>query len=104
MGNLSDGQVLDLLLKLHGIGRWTAEYVLLRSLGRIGVFPGDDVGARNRLAQWLGHEGSMDYETVRRAVRRWHPYSGFVYFHLLLEGLAQLKALLEDGTSNVAPR
>ena len=104
MGNLSDGQVLDLLLKLHGIGRWTAEYVLLRSLGRIGVLPGDDVGARNRLAQWLGHEGSMDYETVRRAVRRWHPYSGFVYFHLLLEGLAQLKALLEDGTSNVAPR
>ena len=43
-----------MLLDLRGIGRWTGEYVLLRGLGRINVFPGDDVGARNRLARWLG--------------------------------------------------
>jgi DNA-3-methyladenine glycosylase II len=66
---LSDDQVLGLLMSLRGIGRWTAEYVLLRSLGRRGVFPGDDVGARNRLAQWLGRDEPMDYEAVRHAVR-----------------------------------
>ncbi len=41
-------------LKLRGVGRWTAEYVLLRGLGRLDMFPGDDVGARNRLALWVG--------------------------------------------------
>lgn len=90
---LRDEEVLSLLLSLRGIGRWTAEYVLLRSLGRISVFPGDDVGARNRLAQWLGRDQSMNYEAVRRAVRRWHPYCGLVYFHLLLNGLAESGAI-----------
>ena len=94
LNKLNDDQVHRLLMNLRGIGRWTAEYTLLRGLGRIDVFPGDDVGARNRLAQWLGRDGPMDYEAVRHAVRRWHPYSGFVYFHMLLEGLTQSKALL----------
>jgi DNA-3-methyladenine glycosylase II len=98
LNKLNDDQVMERLMNLRGIGRWTAEYALLRGLGRIDVFPGDDVGARNRLAQWLGRDGPMDYEAVRHAVRRWHPYSGFVYFHLLLEGLSQSKALPEDGS------
>jgi DNA-3-methyladenine glycosylase II len=100
LNKLDDDQVLGLLMNLRGIGRWTAEYVLLRGLGKIDVFPGDDVGARNRLAQWLGRDGPMNYEAVQRAVQRWDPYSGFVYFHLLLEGLTQSKALLEDGSWN----
>ncbi len=75
--------------KLRGVGRWTAEYVLLRGLGRLDTFPGDDVGARNRLALWLGRDGPLDYEAVRRAVKRWQPYAGLVYFHLLLAGLTE---------------
>jgi DNA-3-methyladenine glycosylase II len=43
------------------VGRWTAEYVLLRGLGRLAVFPGDDVGARNNLRRWLGQPVSLDY-------------------------------------------
>jgi DNA-3-methyladenine glycosylase II len=92
---LNDPQLLALLMAFPGIGRWTAEYTLLRGLGRIDVFPGDDVGARNRLAEWLGRVEPMDYHTVQRAVRPWHPYSGFVYFHLLLRGLAESKVLPE---------
>ena len=49
-----DNQVaLERLVKLKGVGRWTAEYVLLRGLGRLDIFPGDDVGARKKLAQFL---------------------------------------------------
>jgi DNA-3-methyladenine glycosylase II len=36
--------VIDSLLELRGVGRWTAEYVLLRGLRRLDVFPGDDIG------------------------------------------------------------
>jgi DNA-3-methyladenine glycosylase II len=77
------------MTRLRGVGRWTAEYVLLRGLGRVDTFPGDDVGARNRLALWLGRDGPLDYEGVKRAVRRWQPFAGLVYFHLLLAGLTQ---------------
>lgn len=75
------------LLELRGVGRWTAEYVLLRGLGRLDVFPGDDVGAQNRLAKWLHRSERMNYASVRRALKRWHPYAGFIYFHMLMESL-----------------
>lgn len=86
--NSNNQEAIDFLLELRGVGRWTAEYVLLRGLGRLDVFPGDDVGAQNRLAKWLHRRGPMDYASVRRALDRWQPYAGFIYFHMLMESLA----------------
>jgi DNA-3-methyladenine glycosylase II len=86
---LDDAGVRECLTSLRGIGRWTAEYVLLRGLGRLDVFPGDDVGAHNKLRRFFGLEGPLDYETVQELVARWQPYAGVVYFHLLLDSLAQ---------------
>ena len=72
---------------LRGVGRWTAEYVLLRGLGRLHVFPGDDIGARNNLQRWLGLLEPLDYDGVQRALAKWAPFQGLVYLHLLLWGL-----------------
>jgi DNA-3-methyladenine glycosylase II len=88
-----DVEVRARLLELRGVGRWTAEYVLLRGLGRLDVFPGDDVGAQKSLAQWLGRRAPLDYAGVSRAVEKWQPYAGMVYFHLLLAGLSKAGAL-----------
>jgi len=81
---LDNQGALERLVKLKGVGRWTAEYVLLRGLGRLDIFPGDDVGARKKLAQFLRRKKPLDYDGVRRAVAGWQPYAGLVYFHLLL--------------------
>jgi DNA-3-methyladenine glycosylase II len=86
---LEDGAAIERLTSLRGIGRWTAEYVLLRGLGRLHVFPGDDVGAHNKLRHLFGIHTPLDYESVHRLVARWHPYAGVVYFHLLLDSLSQ---------------
>ncbi len=86
---LDDAAAVQRLCGLRGIGRWSAEYVLLRGLGRTHVFPGDDVGARNRLRAWLHLRKTLDYERVGEVLERWRPYAGLVYFHLLLDGLAQ---------------
>jgi DNA-3-methyladenine glycosylase II len=85
---LDDEAAVIALRKLSGVGRWTAEYVLLRGFGRFNIFPGDDVGGVNRLREWLGIRRAMDYDAVRRRVARWHPWGGFVYFHLLVSALA----------------
>jgi DNA-3-methyladenine glycosylase II len=84
-----DSTVCAELLALRGVGRWSAEYVMLRGLGRLHVFPGDDVGAQKRLARWLGRSNPLDYAGVRKAVAPWRPYAGLVYFHLLLDGLSK---------------
>jgi DNA-3-methyladenine glycosylase II len=89
----SDAEVCARLRELRGVGRWTAEYVLLRGLGRLHVFPGDDVGAQKSLARWLGRRAPLDYAGVRKAVEKWQPYAGMVYFHLLLDGLSRAGVL-----------
>jgi DNA-3-methyladenine glycosylase II len=85
---LDDDAALARLLPLRGIGRWTAEYALLRGLGRTHVFPGDDVGARNNLRRWLELPDPLDYQGVQRTLAGWHSYGGLIYFHLLLDRLA----------------
>lgn len=96
--NAGDTEVLHRLTGLRGVGRWTAQYVMLRGLGRLHVFPGDDVGARNKLKAFLGLDGQLDYERVEQVVSRWAPYGGLVYFHLLLDSLSRagLVALLDS--------
>jgi DNA-3-methyladenine glycosylase II len=91
----NDTAAIQYLRTLRGVGRWSAEYALLRGLGRLHVFPGDDVGARNNLARRLRLPGPLDYPAVERAVRPWQPFAGLVYFHLLLAGLAE-RETIED--------
>jgi DNA-3-methyladenine glycosylase II len=95
---LDDDAALTALLRLRGVGRWTAEYALLRGLGRLQVFPGDDVGARNNLARWLDRREPLDYSGVQAAVREWQPFAGLVYFHLLLANLAEHGNLSESSS------
>lgn len=84
---MNDQEAVDELRKIIGVGRWSAEYVLLRGLKRLNVFPGDDVGAQNNLQLFLSLRKKPDYETTERIMRRWKPYGGFVYFHFLLQKL-----------------
>jgi len=84
---LNNEEAMSRLLELPGVGRWTAEYVLLRGMGRIDIFPGDDVGARNNLARWLHLRKPLDYSRVAHIVDKWRPFGGLIYFHLLLDGL-----------------
>jgi DNA-3-methyladenine glycosylase II len=76
------------LTQIKGVGRWSAEYALLRGLGRIDIYPGDDVGARNKLRRFLGLDHDPDYAEIAELLRPWQPCAGMLYFHLLLRGLA----------------
>ncbi|MDR3503952.1 MAG: DNA-3-methyladenine glycosylase 2 family protein [Legionella sp.] len=86
-------EVTQFLCQFKGIGRWTAEYALLRGLGRIEVFPADDVGAQNNLRNLLHLEEKLDYKQTEKITSSWHPYAGFVYFHLLLQKLLEKGAI-----------
>ncbi|MGH3022606.1 MAG: DNA-3-methyladenine glycosylase family protein [Gaiellaceae bacterium] len=91
---LDDAAVVEALVQRRGIGRWSADYVLLRGLGRLHVFPQSDVGALNGLRSFLAAAGRDD--DPRDALATWAPDAGLVYFHLLLRGL-ELRAALSAG-------
>ena len=87
--HVDDRAAIERLKSLRGVGRWTAEYVMLRGLGRLHIFPGDDVGAHNKLRRFFDIDSALDYDSVKRLVAPWHPYAGVVYFHLLLDSLSE---------------
>ena len=84
---LTNEEAIELLSSLRGIGRWSAEYVLLRGLGRVDIFPGDDVGAKNSLWRLFHTDKKLSYEDISEMTSRWHPFEGLMYFHLLLDKL-----------------
>ena len=88
MESLDDVAAVAALSRFVGVGRWTAEYALLRGFGRFNIFPGDDVGGRNGLRNYLGIRDELDYEGVRKTIARWRAWGGFIYFHLLVNALA----------------
>lgn len=90
---MTNTEAFDLLVNLRGIWRWSAEYVLLRGLGRLDVFPGDDVGAQNNLQRLWQLDAKPNYQEIKKLTAQWNPYQGLVYFHLLLEKL-KLKGVL----------
>ena len=96
LATLDDETAIRQLVALRGIGRWTAEYTLLRGLGRLHMFPGDDVGARNTLRTWTEADEPLNYNSVRATLARWKPYSGLLYFQMLLLGLAAKGNVIVD--------
>jgi DNA-3-methyladenine glycosylase II len=101
--HLDNEAAVDFLQGLSGVGRWTAEYVLLRGLGRLDIFPGDDVGARNSLTRFLGRRKPLDYPGIRRAVAGWQPFAGFIYFHLLLSRIREAGWLESKEARTLSP-
>lgn len=95
----SSQDALAKLQQLRGIGRWTAEYALLRGLGRTNIFPGDDVGARNNLERWLNLRNPLTYDSSQRVLKKWAPYGGLIYFHLLLDRLEHLGYVNQPATN-----
>lgn len=86
---LGDELVRQRLYSIKGIGVWTADYFLLRGMGRLHVFPRNDSGALNGLASWLKLRDKPSPKKLERILARWQPYAGMIYFHLLLRKLSQ---------------
>ena len=53
-GKLSDDELIERLVVVRGIGRWTAEMFLIFQLRRLDVWPVDDLGVRKGYAKAYG--------------------------------------------------
>jgi methylated-DNA-[protein]-cysteine S-methyltransferase len=54
LGELDDETIVDELTAVKGFGRWTAQMFLIFHLGRLDVWPRDDLGVRKGLARVHG--------------------------------------------------
>lgn len=75
VSRLPDEHVIAELTQIKGIGVWTAQMFLMFSLGRLDVFPHDDLGIRSALRNLYGLPELPDRSTSERIARPWRPYA-----------------------------
>lgn len=78
---LSNEEVMDRLTSLGGVGRWTAEMLLMFSLGREDVLPTGDLGIRKALTVLYG-ERRLTAKRWAHYRRLFGPYCSIASFYL----------------------
>ena len=71
---LDDEAIIERLMAVRGVGRWTVEMLLIFQLGRPDVLPVDDFGVRNGFRIAYGKRSMPKPNEVRRYGERWKPY------------------------------
>lgn len=71
---LDDDAIVERLIEVRGIGRWTVEMLLIFQLGRPDVLPVDDFGVRNGFRIAYGRRTMPTPGEVLRYGERWKPY------------------------------
>src|SRR5881398_1720410 len=74
MAKMTDDENIERLILVRGIGRWTAEMLLLFDLGRPDVWPVDDYGVRKGFAKIFGRRKLPTPKELMKLGEKWRPY------------------------------
>jgi DNA-3-methyladenine glycosylase II len=77
-----DDEIVGALTALPGIGRWTAEMLLLFGYGRPDIFPESDLGIRKAVADLYGHADLPPPLVCRAAAEAWRPHRSLAAWYL----------------------
>jgi DNA-3-methyladenine glycosylase II len=80
---MDDDEARAFIAARRGFGRWSADYILIRGLGRTDAVPTDDLAVRTVAGRALGEGTRMTPAEVERALEPFRPYRGLAVFYLL---------------------
>ena len=85
---LTDEEIIRQLVVIKGIGLWTAQMLLIFSLGRLDILPVGDLGIRKAIQRWFREDaaplplpGPAEIESIALQ-RRWAPYRSVASWYL----------------------
>jgi DNA-3-methyladenine glycosylase II len=80
----SDDELIEYLTQIKGVGRWTAEMILMFSLNRADVMPLDDGGIQNAMKNLykLDGKGKQLHQQMIAISESWKPYRSIACRHL----------------------
>jgi DNA-3-methyladenine glycosylase II len=82
---MSNEEIIDLLVQIKGIGRWSVEMLLMFTLGREDVFAVDDLGIQQAMTKLykLNPENKKEMkEKMLKISSKWSPYRTYACLHL----------------------
>jgi DNA-3-methyladenine glycosylase II len=71
-----DEDAIAELVRVKGIGRWTAEVYLLFAEGRTDIWPAGDLAVQIETGRIMGLEGKPTEKRVRELAEAWRPHRG----------------------------
>jgi DNA-3-methyladenine glycosylase II len=82
LGRLPDDEIIEHLVQVKGIGRWTVQMFLMFRLGRPDVLPELDLGVQNAIQRAYGLKARPTPKDVLRIGERWRPYASVASWYL----------------------
>ena len=79
---LADAELIERLVKVRGIGRWSAEMFLMFRLGRPDVLPLDDYSLRKAYAKAFRKRALPSPPALEKAGEKWRPYRTVASWYL----------------------
>jgi DNA-3-methyladenine glycosylase II len=80
--SLSDEELIERLVRVKGIGRWTAEMFLIFSLGRPDVLPVADLGLRAAVQQEYAFKELPDKNQLEELGEPWRPFRSIATWYM----------------------
>ena len=77
-----DESIIEELIQVKGIGRWTAEMFLMFNLHRPDILPVDDLGLRNAAAAQYNDGEKMSIDEIRAIGEAWKPWRSVATMYL----------------------
>jgi DNA-3-methyladenine glycosylase II len=99
---LADEAMIERLVAIRGVGRWTVEMLLIFTLGRPDVLPVDDFGVREGYRRAYRRRLCPTPQTLRRIGERWKPYRSVAAWYLW-RAASQAKATGPKPSTKKAP-
>ena len=79
---LGDEEIIERLITIRGVGRWTVEMLLIFTLGRPDVLPVDDFGVREGYRRAYGKRARPTPKALRAYGERWKPHRSAAAWYL----------------------
>jgi len=79
---MADEEIIEELVAVKGIGRWTAEMFLMFSLMRPDVLPVDDLGLRRAMERAYNKGRDLTKDEMREIGAPWAPYRSCATWYL----------------------
>ena len=79
---LSDKEIIDQLVKIKGVGRWTAEMFLIFTLRRPDVFPVTDLGVQKGFQIYYDLDELPSIDMMNEKSENWKPYRTIMSLYL----------------------
>ncbi len=82
LGSLTDQEIVEKLIALRGVGLWTAQWTLIRAIGRPNALPLGDLALRRVVSRLFMNGAEVTDAQVEDIAQRWSPYRTYATVYM----------------------